>query len=65
MTNIIKRLMVADGLTVDMLSSKSGIPKGTLYKRISDPSSLRLCEIWKLASALNVSAHALINEVKE
>jgi predicted transcriptional regulator len=57
--NIIN-IMSAKGFTITRLSAVSGIPYLTLYRRLNKPEKFRVCELWKLAKALDVNANLLL-----
>jgi predicted transcriptional regulator len=52
--------MSAKGFTITRLSAVSGIPYLTLYRRLNKPEKFRVCELWKLAKALDVNANLLL-----
>lgn len=56
----IERHMDATGHTVTSLADATAIPRMTLTRRLTDPSTLTLAEVERIAGALDVTALYLL-----
>ena len=50
------KISIMDQHTDQQLSKKTGMPYGTLNKRINKPETCKLEELWRILDALNVPA---------
>ena len=53
--NLLKSVMVKQGVSVDALADKVGINRATMYRKVNDLDKVKIGEAKKIKAALNLS----------